>query len=148
MQASRTSSRPGAPLAASDFDRVDAPDLRKPGALAAWMIDLVLFLHQQLVCDAIGGRRFPGPDWPHHEQPAYAQHLLEILQGFPPATRAHALHAVRSKRAGRNWPCPCRSGRKIKRCHIATLAELEGVGRRAGLSEATHAELQEHARGT
>ena len=130
------------------FDPVDEPDLRAPEAFAGWMIDLVLFLHQQLVCDAIGGRRFPGPEWPHRERPAYAQHLIETLQAFPIDRRAHAWQAVRARRIERNWPCPCQSGRKIKRCHLATLAELERVGRRAGLAKVTYSELMEAADAT
>jgi len=129
------------------FDRVDEPDMRAPDALAAWMVDLVLFLHQQLVCDAIGGRRFPGLEWPHREQPAYAQHLLETLRAFSPDERADAWHTVRARRTGRNWPCPCRSGRKIKRCHLATFAELERIARRAGLTNASYDELRDTARG-
>jgi hypothetical protein len=119
--------------------------MRAAGAFAAWMTHLVLFLHQQLVCDAIGGRRFPGPEWPHRERPAYAQHLLETLQAFSVDRRAHAWQAVRARRVGRNWPCPCRSGRKIKRCHLTTLAELDRISRRAGLAKATYGELQEAA---
>ena len=130
------------------FDRVDEPDMRAAGAFTAWMIDLVLFLHQQLVCDAIGGRHFPGPDWPHRERPAYAQHLLETLQAFSVDRRAHAWRAVRTRRMGRNSPCPCQSGRKIKHCHLTTLAELERISRRAGLAKATYDEIQETAGGT
>lgn len=127
------------------FDHIDEPNMRAPDALAAWMIDLVLFLHQQLVCEAIGGRRFPGPEWPHRERAAYAQHLIETLEAFPVDRRADVWQAVRARRMERNWPCPCQSGRKIKRCHLTTLAELKRVGRRAGLAKATYGELQEVA---
>jgi len=126
------------------FGGVEVPDLRTPGAFVGWMIDLVLFLHQQLVCDAIRGRRFPGPDWPHGERPAYSQHLMETLQSFPADTRAEAWRAARLGQLGRNRPCPCGSGRKLKRCHGAALDELARIARRAGLESASYHELEEN----
>jgi hypothetical protein len=128
------------------FGGVEAPNLRTPGAFAVWMIDLVLFLHQQLVCDAIEGRRFPGPDWPHGERPAYAQHLVETLQTFPADKRSEAWRAVQLGHLGRNWPCPCGSGRKLKRCHGDALNELARAARRAGLETASYDDLEENAR--
>jgi len=127
---------------------VDEPNLRAPGGFGAWMIDLLLFLHQQLVCDAIQGRRFPGPEWPHGERAAYSQHLLEILQAFPEPERRDAWRAVRLSQVGRNWSCPCGSSRKLKRCHGAAVEELQRVARRAGLNNASYDELREIAHGS
>lgn len=114
-----------------DFIRVNPPDMRRGGALESWMTDLVLFLHQQLVYDAIAGQRFPGLEWKHGEAPALAQHLLELLGPFPAESRPAVWRALGSG-LGRNDPCPCGSQRKLKRCHGEQLFALKQTARGAG----------------
>ena len=123
---------------------VEKPDLRNPHGFRGWLLDLVVFLHQQLVYDAIGGRRFPGPGW-RRGQLAYADHLSRILEAFPSDRRIQVWTAVWRGQAERNWPCPCGSGRKVKRCHEGELAELRRVARLAGLATVEFHRLMELA---
>jgi hypothetical protein len=126
------------------LEGVQAPDVATTAGLAGWLRDLVLFLQQQLIFDATG--RFPGPEWAHGRA-AYAQHLIDLLDDVPLERRHTFLDAVWDGKAERNWPCPCGSTRKVKRCHLDQIAEIKRVALRGGFSRARYEQLQEALNG-
>jgi hypothetical protein len=121
------------------LDGVDEPDLRAPVALEGFMVDVVLFLRQQLICDRIG--RFPGPTWPHYQRAAYATYITERLAELLPEQRFLVWEGIRTGLPARNESCLCGSARKAKRCHLDTWGELRRLARRAGLLDLTYPEL-------
>lgn len=107
---------------------VDVPDVATVAGFREFVLRLIPFLRDQFVFDDLKGR-WPGPEWRHGRQAAYAQHIVE------------ALH-IRSERTfKRLWPvllgaptradqlCPCGSRLRYDRCHRDEIRHLRWVRR-------------------
>jgi len=92
-----------------------------PDALRPFLDELVVFFDRQLVLEASGKQRWPGPSWAHGVF-GYWDFVIEQLGSEKAADNFIAGRAI-----GRNEVCPCGSERKYKRCH---LPEHEALARR------------------
>jgi hypothetical protein len=128
------------------LDRVDVPDVATPAGLDRFLKRLLVFFHDQFVYDDLG--RWPGPEWPHGPEAAYAQHLIERL-------RIEDIGSFRSL-----WPillgearrpdraCPCGSGLVYGHCHREAVEDLSWIaelGIRDLLPDAVEGRLRDAA---
>lgn len=101
-------------------------DHEDPEALRMFLDELVVFFDRQLVFEARG--KWPGASWDHGVS-GYWEFVIEEL-----GSEAAADCFLLSRALTRNDFCPCKSGKKYKRCH---LSQHEVLARRIAFSELT-----------
>jgi hypothetical protein len=122
---------------------IDEPNLRRAEALHVFMLDIIVFLDQQLIFERTG--RFPGPGWPHGMS-AYSLYVVEQLERESPGAAERLWKAARGSQPARNAPCSCGSGAKYKRCHLLLVTEIARIATRHDFSHYTYDELASQAR--
>jgi yecA family protein len=60
------------------------------------------------------------PDFLRRERLSLADHVHQLFRHWAPTRRRAAVEARAKKQVGRNDPCPCGSGKKYKKCHLAS----------------------------
>jgi SEC-C motif len=104
---------------------VDQPDVATPGGLREFLLRLLPFLRDQFVFDDVG--HWPGPEWAHGAQSAYAQHIIETLDLKDIATFRSLWPLVNGRRWKSARACPCGSGQPYGSCHERRVAQLLDV---------------------
>lgn len=107
------------------LDRVDVPDVTSPAGLGRFLKRLLVFLHDQFVYDDLG--RWPGLEWPHGQQVAYAQHLIEHLGVGDPESFRRLWPALLGAPQRPDRACPCGSGLVYGRCHRGIVEDLSWI---------------------
>jgi hypothetical protein len=105
-------------------------DGRRPEAILAFLGQVVVFFHRQLVYEATGYRRWPGGAW-EHGQAGYGQYVSHAL-AIQRVALVNFLPALSDWQVTDKYqPCPCGSGKKLRWCHGPAIEELmRHVGRR------------------
>jgi len=86
-----------------------------PDALAEFITELGTFYYRLLQMESNPGMPFPGPSFAHGWNPAYREHLAQVLR-MAPGQIPRMRHALAGNLARRAW-CPCRSNRRYEHCH-------------------------------
>jgi SEC-C motif len=107
------------------LDRVDVPDVTSPTGFGLFLKRLLVFLHDQFVYDDLG--RWPGPEWPHGPQAAYAQHLIEHLRVAEPGSFRRLWPVLLGAPQRPDRACPCGSGLVYGSCHRRTVEDLSWI---------------------
>jgi hypothetical protein len=105
--------------------RVDVPDVTSAAGFDRFLKRLLVFLHDQFVYDDLG--RWPGPEWPHGSEAAYAQHLIERLSIEDLESFRSLWPAVLGAPQRPDRACPCGSGLAYGRCHRKTVEDLSWI---------------------
>ncbi len=104
------------------------PDLKPEGSLLKYISDLKSFLRQQLILDSQRrhnpAARFPGPEYPHGAQGAYAIFAADALAPAAADVRGRLWEAAKRAGVSRTARCPCDSGDTSENCHRETLKQL------------------------
>jgi hypothetical protein len=103
---------------------------REPTALLTFLCQLTIFFDRQLIFEANGRKRWPGPAWEHGSY-GYLQMLREELQ-VAPEVFDDLLPAFENFRDFPKYlPCPCGSGKQFRWCHSqVVLNTIRKVGKR------------------
>lgn len=128
------------------LDRADVPDVKSPTGLGLFLKRLLVFLRDQFVYDDL--HRWPGPEWPHGQQAAYAQHLIEQLGVSEPEPFRRLWPALLGAPQRPDRACPCGSGLVYGSCHRRTVEDLSWVrelGVRDLLPDAVEGRLRDAA---
>ena len=94
-----------------------------PNRLLRFLDEVTVFVERQLVYEATGGRTWPGPQR-KHGRAGYEEFMLSLLGGSDAHLQALLPAILNRESPGRNDLCPCRSGRKYKRCHADAVEEI------------------------
>ena len=105
--------------------RWDATD---PEGLVRFLEEVAVFLDRQLVYEAEGKGTWPGAQRGHSGD-GYVEFVQELLGGDQQLLVVLAPIFAHHSDIGRNSRCPCGSGLKYKKCHLATVQE---ISRRVG----------------
>ena len=97
-------------------------------ALRHFLDQVAIFLDKQLVCDASGGKSWPG-EAHSHGVAGYVEFVRDLLGGSNELLVAFAPVFVNGSIIGRNDQCPCGCGYKYKKCHWHAVQE---ISRRVG----------------
>jgi hypothetical protein len=101
-------------------------DSQDPSALGAFLDELTVFFHRQLIYDITGS--WPGPEYDHGTN-GYVQFIREQLADDE-ALAASLLPVITMQEAvGRNDLCPCGAGKKFKRCHLEVVGTIQRLVR-------------------
>lgn len=100
-----------------------------PNGLHAFLDEVAVFFDRQLVCDATGV--WPGAARGHGFW-GYVELVQDLLAGDDALVAALAPVFAGAVAPGRNDPCPCRQGRKYKKCHLSV---VESIVRRVGAGQ-------------
>jgi hypothetical protein len=84
-------------------------------ALVEFLTELGTFYYRQLQMEANPGMSFPGPSFAHGWNPAYREHLAQVLR-MPPGEIPRMRHALAGNVGRRAW-CPCGRSRRYEHCH-------------------------------
>lgn len=107
-------------------------------ALRAYLDQVVVHVHRQLLCEADPMNKWPGEERAHTYVGAYTELLTEWLGSFELA-ECFVGRWRKGEMPGRNDACPCRSGKKWKRCHREAIERFE---RRCGSTKLREAYRQ------
>ncbi len=105
-------------------------DVKDPDGLLRFLDEAILFFERQLIQEMYPGEPWPGGERGHGEQ-GYEEYVLELLGGDEGLLSALAPVLAGAARVGRNDRCPCRRGRKYKKCCLGRVEEIE---RRVGIT--------------
>lgn len=97
-------------------------------ALGHFLNQVAIFFDKQLICDASGGKAWPG-DAHSHGVAGYVEFVRDLLAGSNELLLALAPVFINASLVGRNDYCPCGSGIKFKKCHWNAVQE---ISRRVG----------------
>lgn len=104
---------------------VDLPVTDTPKDFEHFLDQLLVFLHDQFVFDALG--HWTGPQWEHGFEAAYTQFAAETL-GIETPDEARALGSlIVGRRPRPHDRCPCRSRLAYSRCHANRVDRVRAV---------------------
>lgn len=86
-----------------------------PSALVEFLTELGTFYYRLLQMEANPGMQFPGLSFAHGWNPAYREHLGQILR-MVPGQIPRMRRALAGGLARRAW-CPCGGNRRYEHCH-------------------------------
>lgn len=93
-----------------------------PDALLAYLDQVVLFFHRQLIFEAGGRKEWPGPARDHFR--GYYDFLKERLDVDDDVLRLFLLRLEQYGSHPRHGACPCGSGRPYRECHLPRVEEI------------------------
>ena len=91
---------------------------RDADALIHFLDQLATFYHRQLILDVEPTAGWAGPEHVHGGG-AYVEHLLGRLRMSP--TDLRRMVPALAGGVSRNAPCPCRSGKRYRACHLTAV---------------------------
>ena len=104
---------------------VNLPVTTTPDDLEHFLGQLLVFLHDQFIFDAM--RKWPGHEWRHGYEAAFAQFVCETLD-IRTEREARGLAPLVDRPQPRpNDRCPCGSGFPYARCHAARVERVKSV---------------------
>lgn len=95
----------------------------EPDALLAYLDQVALFFHRQLIFEANGRTQWPGPARDHGVR-GYYDFLNEALDVGDDALRLFLPRLEQYGSYPRHGPCPCCSGRSYRECHLPRVTEI------------------------
>lgn len=102
-----------------------------PDALPIFLDEVAIFFDRQLVHEVTGDGSWPGGQRAHGYR-GYLEFVADLLGGDRHLLAVLVPILANASGISRNSSCPCGSGRKYKRCHLAT---VEDIQRRVGPAE-------------
>jgi len=106
---------------------------KDPEGLCRFLEEVAVFFDRQLVYDAEGKGIWPGGERDHNDA-GYTEFILDMLDGDRQMLSLLAPILANKTKVGRNHQCPCRSGRKYKKCHQDT---IDAIRRKVGSAKVT-----------
>ncbi|HYU73784.1 MAG TPA: SEC-C metal-binding domain-containing protein [Ktedonobacteraceae bacterium] len=100
-------------------------DRRDPDGLCRFLEEVAVFFDRQLVYDAEGKGVWPGPERSHDDE-GYIEFILSLLGDDRQVFTLLVPVLADWSKPERNNPCPCRSGRKYKKCHLDIINTIRG----------------------
>lgn len=112
-------------------------DAKDPDCLLRFLDEAILFFERQLIQEMYPDEPWPGGERGHGEH-GYEEYVLELLGDDEGRLSALAPVLAGATRVGRNDACPCRSGRKYKKCCLGRVEEIRRCVGPAMVASALH----------